>query len=371
MPGQIIQRGERTFLVRVFRGRDANGKRVYHNKTIRGSKKDAQRYATKAQREIDTGTFLEPTRESVAEYLTRWLDSAAKGRVRARTLSDYRAIVKRYIEPAIGPTRLSQLRAPEIQKLYTDMQERGLSPRTVRYAHAVLRNALGQAVKWGLLHANPALAASLPQQQRREMATFTPAQARTFLEKAEVDRFHALWVLLVTTGLRPGEALALRWSDYDGERVRVQRTLVRRAGIGIRFEEPKTDRSRRSVPLTTAAVRALTSHRKRQAEDRLRAGTAWQDEDLIFANRRGAPLDWHIVSRDYFKPLLARAELPRIRPYDLRHTCATLLLAAGENPKVVSERLGHATITLTLDTYTHVLPDMQQAATERMERLLG
>lgn len=369
MAGQLIARGEGTWLVRVYRGRADNGTRRYLNRTVHGTKKQAQRLLTKLLREHDTGELVEPTRETVGKYLDRWLRDAAKPRVQPRTLHDYRGLVRRYIRPALGDLRLHQLTPMQIQALYAEMQERGLSPRTVRYAHAVLRSALGQAVKWRLLPNNPATAVELPKRERREMKALDPKQAGRFLEAAKEDRFAALWSLLVTTGLRPGEAFALRWKDLDGDRVRVSRALVKRAGLETTFAAPKTDRSRRSVTLPASTVAALRTHRAKQAEEKL-AATEYTDLDLIFATQTGGPLSLPNLTRRHFKPLLEAAGLPPMRLYDLRHTAATLLLAAGEHPKIVSERLGHATITLTLDTYSHVLPDMQAASAEKLEGLL-
>ena len=371
MAGQLIQRGERSWLVRVFVGRDpSTGKRKYHNKTIHGNKKDAQRYLNRVLRERDTDTFVEPSRETLGEYLQRWLEASAKPRVRERTYWDYRLLLARYIRPGLEHRRLSQLTPAEIQGLYGEMLARGLSSRTVRLTHSVLRSALEQAVRWGLLARNPAALVDLPRRERREMRAFSPAEASRFLEAAQENRWYALWMLLVTAGLRPGEALGLRWSDMDGNKVRVQRTLVRQDGAGWRLEEPKTDRSRRTVVLPDSMVRVLQQHRVRQAEEKLRAGPDYADLGLVFANRAGQPLDYRTVVRRHFKPLLRKADLPAIRPYDLRHTCATLLLTLGEHPKVVSERLGHSSITQTLDTYSHVLPDMQQQTAERLETLL-
>lgn len=370
MAGQLIQRGESTWVVRVYRGRDDAGKRRYLNNTVRGTKKEAQRLLTKMLREHDTGELVEPSRQTVGKYLERWLDTAAKPRVRPRTLQDYRAIVRRYLRPALGDLRLHQLTPVQIQALYAEMLERGLSARTVRYAHAVLRSALGQAVKWRLVSHNAATAVELPRQRRREMKALSPKQAGRFLAAAKEDRFAALWSVLVTSGLRPGEALALRWVDLDGERVRVCRALVKRAGLVTSFEEPKTGRSRRSVTLPASTVAALRAHRVKQAEEKLAAGPEYTDAELIFATQTGGPLSLPNLTRRHFKPLLEAAGLPPMRLYDLRHTAATLLLAAGEHPKIVSERLGHSTVTLTLDTYSHVLPEMQTATAEKLEGML-
>lgn len=380
MAGTIYRRGQNTFQVRVFLGYDPQtGKRRNHCKTIRGTKKDAEKYLTKILRELHTGTFVEPSRKTVREHLNEWLETTVRSRVRPQTYIDYKNIVRRYLSAAsFAGIRLEHLTPAEIRGLYADLQEKGLSARIVRYTHAVLRSALKQAVRDGLLFRNPAELVDLPRQERKEMAVLTPEEARKFLKAAESDRWHALWVLLVTTGIRPAEALALRWSDLDGNVLRVQRTLVRRKGMGWFFAEPKTSKSRRSISLPKSALEALRAHRTRQAKERwdrqvkaqLGEGPEYEDLDLIFAAENGNPLDHQNLSARHFKPLLVKAKVKTVRMYDLRHTSATLGLVNGEHPKVVSERLGHSTINLTMDTYSHVLPEMRKEAADQMERLL-
>jgi integrase len=370
MAGQLIERGERRWLVRVFLGRDASGKRRYHNKTIRGTKKDAQRYLNKVLTEVDTGTFIEPSNATVAEYLRKWLVASARPRVRERTAEDYEHHIERHLIPAFGLRKLSQLKPAEIQKLYGYMLDRGLAPRTIRYVHSTLRSALAQAVKWGELARNPADLVDLPRQERRERRVLTRAETARLLTAAKGTRWYALWVLLATTGVRPGEALALKWSDWEDHQLRVQRSL-NRSRSGWRLEETKTDRSRRTVYLSRTTGEVLATHRAKQAEEMLASGEEYDRElNLVFANSRGQPLDYRTTVRRHFKPLLAAAGLPMIRPYDLRHTHATHLLMANVHPKVVSERLGHASTVMTMDVYSHVLPDMQEQAAAKLEALL-
>lgn len=372
MAGQLIQRGERTWLIRVYLGRDEGGRRKYLNRTVHGSKKDAQRVLTALLRERDMGILVEPSRQTLNAYLDRWLETAAKPRVSARTLENYAWILDKYVRPALGARPLAQITPVEVQALYDDLQARGYAPATIRRTHNILHSAFGQAVKWRLLAQNPADYVDLPRQERPEMRALTPAEAERFLEAAKEDEHFPLFALLLATGLRPGEALALRWADLDLKRgtLHVQRALTGRDGRR-RFEQPKTPRSRRTVPIPPSVVRILAEHRRRQAAQKLAAGPAYEDEGLVFATPDGRPLHYRNLVRRHFKPILRAAGLPEtIRLYDLRHSCATLLLAACEHPKVVSERLGHASVTLTLDTYSHVLPDLQRAASEKLEALL-
>jgi integrase len=368
--GQIINRGKNRWLVRVPRGRDGAGTRLYHNRTVYGSKKEAEAYLTKVLREVQTGTFVEASSRSIADFVSDWLDTTASQRVRPRTLSDYRWLAERYIFPDLGGRTLSQVHASDIQRAYAALTARGLSPRTVRYAHSVLHGALEHAVRWQALARNPAKLVTLPRAERREMNALDADQSRTFLRAAREDRWFALWLLLISGGMRPGEALGLKWSDVDGNRLRIQRSLVRASNHSWSLTEPKTARARRTVVLPAIALQALVELQDRQAVERATAGYGWTEHGLIFTTGTGTPLDYRVLVRRHFKKLLTQAKLPIIRPYDLRHTSATLLLGAGENVKVVSERLGHTSAALTLDVYSHVLPHMQHDAAERLGHLL-
>jgi len=370
MAGQIVRRGKATWLVRVPRGRGPDGSRLYHNLTIHGSKQDAERYRTQVLRELHTGVFVQAGKQTIAELLNEWLEVAVKPRVRRRTYDDYARIVRTEFVSRLGHRRVADLTPSEIQAVYAAMTLRGMSPRTVRYAHSVLSSALRQAVRWGRLARNPASLVDLPRKARREMRAFNDAEARKFISAAEHDQFAALWLLLISAGLRPSEALGLRWSDLESGRVHVQRALTRYADGTVEFLEPKTARGRRVVTLPETMTFVFREHRRRQVGDRLLAGPTWSDQDLIFSASDGGPLDFRVIVRRHFTKILRAAGVPTIRPYDLRHTCATLLLQAGQNPRIVSERLGHESVALTLDTYSHVLPSMQEESAVHLERLL-
>ena len=372
--GSIKKKRDGVFLVSVFLGRDTNGKRQYHYKQIKGTKSDAQTYLNDVLHAQDTGTFVQPVTVTLKEYLMKWLDTVARPRVSERTHEGYTYLLNQHIQSELGRRKLPDLRPLHIQKLYADMQEHGLSPRTVRYLHAVLSSALKEAVRWGMLARNPAELVNLPRQARKEMQAFSPTDATEFLKAAAEDRWGVLFAFALATGMRPEEYLGLQWKDVDLERgvVTVRRALIwRSTGGGWYFGEPKTARSRRSIPLPASTLRSLIEHRRKQAEERLKAGGDYQKHDLVFATSEGSPLMPRNLKRRHFRPILERAKLPAdFRLYDLRHSCATLLLAAGEHPKVVSERLGHASITLTLDVYSHVLPTMQEAASQKLESML-
>jgi integrase len=374
MAGQLIQRGERKWVVRVFLGRDSQtGKRRYHNHTVNGNKKDAQKYLNGVLRELDLGVFVEPSKMELNQYLDHWLEITAKPRVTRRVLSDYKDLLRLHVRNEIGNKKLSDVRPLDIQAIHTKMIERGLSAKTVRFTHAVLSSALKQAVKWRMLPQNPAQFVDLPKGTRKEMKALSPEDAAAFLRAAAQDRWAVLFAFALTTGMRPEEYLGLQWKDIDLQTgiVTVQRALIWQSKVGWYFSEPKTARSRRSIPLARYIVEALVGHRRRQAEERLKAGAAYQNHDLVFATGEGTPILRRNLVRRHFKPILKMAGLDQsIRLYDLRHSCATLLLSENVNPKVVSERLGHASITITMDTYSHVLPSMQQAASEKLEEML-
>jgi len=220
---------------------------------------------------------------------------------------------------------------------------------------------------------NPAQFADKPKQERREMQALAPDQAAKFLQAAREDRYFPYFSLALDTGARPSELLRLQWKDIDFEqcRITIQRTLeYPDYSNEFRFTEPKTSRSRRSITISQLNLNHLREHRKQQAETRLKVGSDWQAYDLVFCTREGKPLQARNILRRHMRPILKQAELPELNLYSLRHSCATLLLSAGVNPKIVSERLGHASIVLTLDTYSHVLPNMQKMAAEELEKIL-
>jgi integrase len=249
-------------------------------------------------------------------------------------------------------------------------------------AHGAIRVALSTAVEQKKLQVNPASGAKLPRHTRREMRFFRSEEAQRFLDAAEAEQrsldtaespyegVYALFVVMILSGLRVGEVLALRWADLDGSTLRVQRAVTQDARRQKVIGPTKTGRNR-AVPLGDRAMKALNQHRTAQKQWKLRLGNHYGDQDLIFGNETGGLLDRQNVVNRYFKPLLLKAKLPAIRLYDLRHTHATLLMAAEQHPKVVQERLGHASIQLTLDTYSHVVPGMQERASERLDALLA
>jgi integrase len=353
------------WMVRIYTGRDPEtGKRRYLGKAIHGGLRAAQAHLNKMLAERDLGRNIRSSRQTLGQYLDHWLDICARPRLRAKSFHDYSSLLARYIRPRLGSRPLGELSAAEIQTLYSELIKRELSARTIRYTHAVLISALRQAVRWKLLLANPADDVDLPRQPRRRCTVFDVAQAKQFIKAISGHPYETLFALVITTGMRPSEYLALTWPDFDLDRgtVSVSKTLERGKG-NWHFEDTKRERSRRMIKLQNWVVALL---RKSQVEARAAERTA----DLVFTSERGRPvLETKFVGR-YFKPLLQSAGLPKIRLYDLRDTAATLALAAGVSPKIVSEQLGHASVAFTLEVYSHVLPHMQEIAAMKVEALL-
>jgi integrase len=331
-------------------------------------REDVREKLTKAIADRDGGIILGHQNMSVADYIERWLRDSVKGSVRTSTYASYERQVSRYVIPALGHVKLTKLTPAHVQRLYREMQDRGLSARTVQYTHAVLHRALKQAKRWGMVNLNAAEDVDRPQLKKEEIRPLDREQARRLLAAAEGNRLHAFYVVAVTAGLRPGELLALRWKDVDLEASTLR---INRALSQGEFSTPKTPRSRRKVELSNTARAALKAHRKRQLEERMQRVAFWQEQDLVFPSTVGTPLSHRNVVRS-FKALLECAGLPaKTRLYDLRHTCATLLLNGNVHPKYVQELLGHASIAQTLDTYSHVIEGMDGGIGGAMDVALG
>jgi integrase len=339
-------------------------------------REDVATKLTRAMADRDGGLIFDAGTVTLSDYLDRWLSDSVRDTVRQNTFDNYAYLVRKHIKPTLGRVKLKGLTPAHVRGLYREKLDSGLSSRTVNYIHVTLHKALKQAMNDGLIPRNVTDAVKAPRPAKKEVQALDPGQVRAFLEAARGDRLEALYEVAVTTGLRQGELLGLRWADIDLEagKLAVRRALV--AGsvgsrTGARFDAPKNSKSRRTVKLTASAVEALKRHKAAQNEERLKLGSLWEDHNLVFPNRAGKPMDHNNLYRRDFKKMLAKAGLPQtFRFHDLRHTCATLLLLKNVNQKVVQEILGHATITQTMDTYSHVLPTMQDTATEAMENIL-
>lgn len=328
---------------------------------------------TKALRDAAQGLPIAAEKQTVSEYLAGWLESAAHG-LAPRTLIRYRTHVTNNLAPALGHIRLVKLAPQSIQTLYAKKLAEGAAPATIRQMHAVLRRALGEAARLELVPRNVAVLVKVPRAVRPEMHVLTPEEVNTLLDAVTEDRLEAMYVLAVRKGMRLGELLALRWTDVNmhgkAPALHIRATLRYVNADTYFFEQPKTAKSRRRIRLSAVELEALRRHRARQLEERLAAGPVWRDEDLVFCTPIGRAICGNHLSGRDFQSLLKRAGLPRIRFHDLRHTCATLLLRQDINPKKVQELLGHSTAAMTLDRYSHFLPDMQQDVVDAMDEVL-
>jgi integrase len=334
-----------------------------------------QKEAVKAIREAnnlkDQGVILASKDQTVGFFLETWLQDTAQPRIRARTYIRYQQLVSQHIVPIIGKVKLQQLMPQHLQKLYNGKLKEGYAPQTVKHIHRLLHRAFHDALRWNLVARNVCDAVDAPRVPKGEMQVLSIEQAQQFLRTAQGDPLEALYVIALTTGMRQGELLGLKWEDLsiDLKKIQVKRTIARIGKQGFVINEPKTVKSRRSISLTDLAIDVLKRHRIRQHEIRLQAGAAWEEQGWVFCNQVGKPVEAGNIMRRSFKPLLKKAGVPDIRFHDLRHSAATLLLSMEVHPKIVQELLGHSNISMTLDTYSHVLPSLQAQAVTRLNGL--
>ena len=348
----------------------ANGRRVF--KVVYGQTRsevlEKVRQATELSRQ---GALVAGRSPRLDEFLSLWLKTI-EGSIRPSTYVSYEGIARRHLVPMLGRTTLERLSIHDIAALMARKRTEGLSPRTVQYVLFILRNALNKAVRWGITSRNVAALVDAPRVSHRDVSVLSPEDALRFVRAARDDHLEALWVLAISTGLRRGELLGLTWNDVDLNRrqLRVTKALQRVTGKGLVLVETKTRRARRSIVLPVGVVKALRRQRDRQAEDRRLAGSSWKETEFVLNSSDGTALDPDNVGRSFAR-LLDRAALPPMRFHDLRHSCASLLLAQHVPPRVVMETLGHSRISVTLDTYTHVMPALQRDAADAMDRALG
>jgi integrase len=360
--GAIFQRADGLWTASASLGYDSEGKRK--RRTVYGAtKKEVQEKLSKLQRD-GVGALGEADRLTVGQYLGRWL-GIVRPTVEPNTYAPYERHVRLHLTPHIGGVKLAKLAPLHVEQLYAMLAENGVSPALARKVGTTLTFALGQAVRLHVLQHNPATEVRKPKAPKPDVQILEPGQVASFLKAAEADRLYAFYVTALDSGMRPGELFALQWADLDLDAgvVRITKSLEEIDG-NLRVKEVKTKKGRRQVTLSPFTVAALAKQRASALADGHIAGP-------VFCDTQGGYLRIGNLHKHSFKPILRNAGLPPIRLYDLRHTCATLLLLADENPKVVSERLGHASIQLTLDTYSHVLPTMQQRAAAKMDLILG
>lgn len=305
---------------------------------------------------VSKGIWVEKDNITLAEFIDKYMQDVAAHTLRPKTIESYSSLIRMHIKPDLGDFKLNSLRPDHLQNLYSVKLNQGLSKRTVQYIHSILHKILDQSLRWGLVARNVADVVSPPSPDKKAPQALTPAQVKRLLDTVKGDRLYALYVLAITTGMRQGELLGLMWEDIDSNRgvLHIRQAVQQLIGRGLVISEPKTPKSKRTIKLTAYAIDALIPR---------------QETGLVFKTSNGTPFSPRNLIR-HFHRMCDRAGLPDVPFHTLRHTFASLLLSQNVHPKVVQEMLGHSTITLTLDTYSHLLPDMQDEAAGKMHDLL-
>ncbi len=319
---------------------------------------------------IESGLTYNGTQVTLGSFLTTWLNGKGISR-RERTVFQYRKIIENYILPSLGKMRIQDIRPAHILHIYSQLQESGTGARTMQLVHTVLHNAFSQAVRQGVILRNPADAVERPRWEPKEFRTFTEDQTRQFLLAAAGHRYEVLFYLALTTGMREGELLGLKWSDVDWGKgvLNIQRQLQRIEHKGLFLLPPKTKSGIRQIKLGQGMLDRLAEHRERQERERQEAGSRWQENDLIFPSSTGRLFEGHRIY-DEFKELLVKAGLPDMRFHDLRHTALSLLMDMGIAVTTVQQMAGHSKASVTTDIYGHAMSKSQEKAVEQMEELV-
>jgi integrase len=375
MKGSIRERSPGHWAIILDIPDPKTGKRRRKWHSFEGTKRQAQIECARLISAVQGGTYLEPSKTTLAQFLDRWLEHM-RSQISPKSHARYSELARKNIVPLLGSTILTKLRAEAIDAAYAKALTSGrrdgrggLSPQTVTHMHRILKQALGQAVKWELLIRNPVDAASPPKASRGKMNTYDLDQTAELIEAMRPTRMLVPTLLAVLCGMRRGEIAALRWKNVDLNTGRLAiLESAEQVGSKIRYKMPKSGKGR-TLALSANLVEDLRAHRLRQAEELLRVGVILSDDTFVVAQTDGTPLQPDTLTQDWFRKL-ANTSLPRIRLHDLRHAHATHMLANGIHPKVASERLGHSKIGITLDLYSHVLPGMEADAAERVDAAL-
>ncbi len=364
--GSIYQRSDGRWAASITLG--GRKRKTFYGKTRR----EVQEKLRVALNEQKQGTLVTGPQQTLKQYLEHWLEDVHKPAIRVSSYVKYRSQLDNHILPALGDVQLQKLTPQQVQAFYAKELKGGLSPASVRNIHQILRKALDNAVRWNLVPRNVCDVVSPPGIVKHEIQLLTKEQAQQLLRTARGHRLEALFTVALATGMRRGELLGLRWQDvnFEDRSLHVRRTVDRIGKNGIVVSNPKTSKSRRKVMLPNFVIDVLKQHRSRQLEARLRAGTTWQENNLVFSNTLGGFLDAGYL-HSLFQKLLKDAGLPHMRFHDLRHSAATILLTMGAHPKLVQELLGHSQISMTMDTYSHALPSMQRDMMDGLDGFFG
>lgn len=372
MNGHIRKRGKNSWQLIFDLPRDADGKRKQARRTVHGTKREADSKLRELVSGLEKGDYVTQSKESVGEFLTRWLDIYAAPSTSPRTQEDYEGIIRRYLKPHLGAIALSSLKPDSVQGLYSEMRERGLSAVTILHTHRLLSECLNHAVKWRILSRNVCDAVDPPRPQRRQMTSLSEDEVDLLLVAADSHPYRDVFFVALYTGLRRSELLGLKWPEIDLNRptLSVVSGLHRLPRKGLVLLPTKTARSRRQISITHEVVDVLHQIRGHQMVQKIELGPAWEDTGFVFTKPNGKPLDPERISKEFAK-VVKTAEIPKIRFHDLRHSHASLMLKAGVSPKAISELLGHASISITMDVYAHLLPGIQEEAARKFSDLLA
>lgn len=352
-------------MARIDIGRDANGKRLIKSFYGRTKKEVATKLTGEASARIN-GTAVDCGKMTVGDLLTKWLEESAKPNTSPGTSAEYERITKSYLIPNIGQVKLSALRPLHLQTMLSTLESNGTGARTRQYCYVTIHRAFVVAMRWQLVLRNPCDGIDPPKVKRRQIVPLTTEQAKTLLKASEGNRFHAVFVLALTTGMRQGELFALQWESIDLKKgtLQVRHSLEEIKGK-LRLKEPKSESGRRQIALSAMAIKALWDHKAKQMIEGL-AGCPY-----VFPDSDGGLLRKCSFHRWAWSKIRKAAGLETVHFHTLRHSCASLMLADGVNPKVIQETLGHSNIGMTMDTYAHLMPDSQKAAAKTFDRLLG
>ncbi len=366
-----LKRGGKAWRLTVELGRDSHGKRKRKVVTVKGTKAQAQQKLRELCTAIDRGLPVDTSNMKLSDYLDDWL-SRKETNLALSTFQDYQKLTKIYLKPKLGHIPISKLTPHYIESLHSWMEGKGLSPRTIQYTHRILSQSLKRAVRLEMLARNVCEVVETPRLRRKEMKFLTPEQVHMLLEVNKGLPYWPVFFLAIYTGLRKGELLGLRWQDVSlhSGTISVNQTVGRITGKGMVVSQPKTYHSRRTVSLPPSAQRMLIDLKLKQKEQRESGHMKWDESAFVFCNADGGPLSPERVSYE-FRRALKRAKLPPLRFHDTRHTHASLMLKQGVNPKIVSERLGHTNISITLDVYSHLMPGMQEEAARAFDEMLN
>jgi len=366
--GHLRQRTKGSWQICVYCGY-VNGQAVRNHETVKGTKTDAMRRMRELESGLDKGVPIPVGKLTVAEHLQNWLEGYARTSCSPRTVDGYESIIKAHLIPALGHFQLKQLQPQAIQSYYGKACEK-LSGRSVQHHHRLLSQSLKYAVRQGILGRNPAELVTAPSPRKNTMRTLTPSEAEVLLEKASSNQFYPIYYMAISSGLRQGELLALRWRDVDLDllSISVSQTLYKRRGVCM-FKSPKTSGSSRRVAMTPKLALFLKEYRAERESLYWQLGVPLTLDDLVFANHDGKPVDPSTLTHNLAR-IVKQVGLGRVRFHDLRHTFASLALLRGAKPKVISEALGHASVAFTMDTYSHIISGMQEDMMALLDEVL-